>query len=398
MVIPDQLRSRPTIALLMALTALGQLGVNLALPALPVIGRSLGIASADTALVLSTYLLGLAAGQLVVGPLSDRFGRRVVLLAGLALFVVAASLSALAQDEASLLGWRIVQGLGASAPLAIGRAVARDLFDGAALVRVTALMTMAMAVVPGLAPALGGVLTDTVGWRGALGTAGLAGLIVLALTFIRLPETNLTPLPRLDPGGVLRLYGQLVGNAAFARHTLSNALVLAALYAFFAGAPRVLIGPSGLSASEFGLVPVATGVTYLVGGWALLRAGERPETRQRLLITARAATLLGCLVLLALAASGTVEAWGTTLGAALYALGLGAVLPVGVAGALIPFRKEAGTASALLGALQMGAGSLAGATVGWMGGDAAFVYPAVMLFCVVASAFVAPRSAPDRKD
>ena len=390
----DGLRGRRTILLLMALTALGQLGVNLALPALPSIGTALGITSADTALILSTYLVGLAAGQLVVGPLSDRFGRRSVLLWGLALFTVAGALSAFALDEASLLGLRVVQGAGASAPLAIGRAVARDLYDGTPLVRVMALMTMAMAVVPGLAPALGGVLTEILGWRGALGSAGIAGLGLLLLVTMRLPETNRTPLTHLDGADVARLYSTLVVSRVFLGHALANTMVLAALYAFFAGAPRVLIGPAALTPAQFGLVPVATSLAYIAGGWALLRTTDGTRLRAATLLAARFATIAGSAGLIALFLSGPVTLLGTVIGSATYAFGLGALLPVGVAGALVPFREEAGTASALLSALQMAGGALAGAAVGWIGGAPSLAYPAVMLGCVLASLIVAITLVP----
>jgi DHA1 family bicyclomycin/chloramphenicol resistance-like MFS transporter len=381
-----------TILLLMALTAIGQLGVNLALPALAEIGRDVAIARADSGLILSSYLVGLAGGQLFTGPLSDRFGRRPVLLSGLAAFAAAGAASALAGGATAFLLLRVMQGAAAAAPLAIGRAVARDLYDGPALLRATTLMTMAMAVVPGIAPALGGVLTQTVGWRGALAFAGVAGLALLTIAALRLPETNLAPVRGLRIGSVLRLYARLAVNAVFLRHSLANAMLLAALYGFLAGAPLVLIGALGLTPARFGLVPAATAAAYILGGWWLLRAGAVSKAGQRVVLAGRAAALAGPAVLILAAVLGQAGLGIIVAGAALYSLGLGILLPVGVAGALTPFRAEAGTASALLGALQMAAGALAGAAVGWIGGDPALAFPAVMLVCVALSLLAAPSA------
>lgn len=385
------LQGRDTLALLMALTAVSQLGVGLVLPALPMIGRSVGMAVENATLVVSTYLVGLALGQLVVGPLSDRFGRRRLLLLGLLSFSLAGIGAAFARDAAALLLMRAVQGAAASAPLALGLAIARDLHDGPALHRVTALITMAAAVVPGLAPALGGVLTEGLGWRGAFGFAAAAGGVVLLFAAIRLPETNASPRADLDLGDVLTSFGGLFQSLAFMRNALSNALMLSALYAFLAGAPLTLIGPAGLTPVQFGLIPVATSLCYLLGGWVMLRAADHPARRARALAASWAAAIIGVFALVGFASAGALSTWTTVFGAGLFALGLGAVLPGGVAGALTPFGKEAGIASALLGALNMVGGALAGAAVGWAGGFAA-AFPAVMVVCVVGAFFMAPRA------
>lgn len=203
------LHGRDTLALLMALTAVSQLGVNLFLPALAIIGRSTGLATENVTLVILRYLIGLALGQLLVGPLSDRFGRRRLLLLGLLIFSLAGIGAAFAQDSVALLTLRLVQGLAASAPLALGLAVARDLYSGPGLLRVTSLITMAAAVVPGLAPALGGVLTESLGWRSAFGLTAATGVIVLLIVAMRLPETHASPGTGLNFGDVRRSYVSL---------------------------------------------------------------------------------------------------------------------------------------------------------------------------------------------
>ena len=385
------LHGRDTLALLMALTATSQLGVSLFLPALPIIGRSTGMAAGNVTLVISTYLIGLAAGQLVVGPLSDRLGRRRLLLLGLLVFTLAGIGAAFAQDVVALLSLRLVQGAAASAPLALGLAVARDLYSGPALLRVTALITMAAAVVPGLAPALGGVITESIGWRGAFGFAAAAGAIVLLFVALRLPETNAALETSLNFGDVLQSYGSLSRNSAFARHAVSNALMLSAFYAFLAGAPLALIGPTGLTPVQFGFVPVATSSFFLLGGWMVLRSADHPTGRSWALVIAWGAAVAGASILVGFALMSTLATFPTVVGAGLFGLGLGALLPGGVEGALAPVGKQAGTASALLGALNMAGGALAGAIVGWTSGFTA-AFPAVMLICVLGAFFIAPHA------
>lgn len=375
----------------MALTAVAQLGVSLVLPALPVIGVGVGMTTESATLVVSAYLIGLASGQLVIGPLSDRLGRRRLLLAGLLLFSLAGVGAAFATNAATLLPMRFLQGAAASAPLALGLAIARDLYAGPALLRVTSLVTMAAAVVPGLAPALGGVLTESLGWRAAFGFAAAAGGAVLLFAALRLPETNVSLQPDLAVGDVLKSYGKLLRNLAFMRNALPNALMLSALYAFFAGAPLMLIGPAGLTPVQFGFVPIATSACYLLGGWAMLRATKHPNRQGQALAAAWAAAALGVLILTGFASLNTLDTSMTILGTGLFSSGLGALLPGGVAGALTPFGKKAGTASALLGALNMAGGALAGAAVGWAAGSAA-AYPTVMFVCVISAFVIAPRA------
>lgn len=384
------LHGRDTLALLMALTAVSQLGISLMLPALPIIGQSVGMATESATLIVSIYLIGLALGQLVVGPLSDRFGRRRLLLSGLLLFSATGVGTAFASDGATLLLLRAVQGVAASAPLALGLAIARDLCDGPAL-RVTSMITMAAAIVPGLAPALGGVLTENLGWRGAFGFAAVAGFVILLFATIRLPETHAASQSKSDQGNVLKSYAKLFGNRAFTRNAVSNALILSALYAFLTGAPLMLIGPDRLTPVQFGFVPVATSACYLLGGWVILRSADHPTRRAWALMAAWAAATVGVVVLLGFALFSTLEILTTVVGAGLLSFGLGALLPGGVAGALEPFGKEAGTASALLGALNMAGGALAGAIVGWASGFSA-AYPMVMLFCVAGAFFTSPRT------
>lgn len=385
------LHGRDTLALLMALTATSQLGVSLFLPALPIIGRNTGMAAENVTLIISTYLIGLAAGQLVVGPLSDRLGRRRLLLLGLLVFTLAGIGAAFAQNAEALLLLRVVQGAAASAPLALGLAVARDLYGGPALLRVTALITMAAAVVPGLAPALGGVLTESIGWRGAFGFAAAVGGVVLLFVALRLPETNASPGISLSSGDVLKSYGSLSNKPAFARNALSNALMLSAFYAFLAGAPLALIGPTGLTPVQFGFVPLATSSFFLLGGWMVLRSADHPSGRSWALVIAWGAALAGASILVGFALMSTLETFSTVVGASLFGLGLGALLPGGVADALAPVGKQAGTASALLGALNMVGGALAGAIVGWTSEFAA-AFPAVMFVCVLGAFFTAPRA------
>lgn len=371
-------------ALLISLLAVGQIGFNLPLSSLGVISRAVEIGADRGPLVLSTYVAGLAVGFLISGPLADRVGRRPVLVWGLVTFIFAESGSAVAWNEATLLGFRILQGAGAAAAVVVGRAVARDLYEGAALTRVTTQITIAMAIVPGLAPILGSALTSWFGWRTSLAFGGALGAALLTAALVRLPDTD-NPNRGLQARNVLTGYLGVLRDRRFIVGGGSSTLALSALYAFFAGAPAVLMTSGGLTPTQFSLVPVATAGPYILGGWLLTRVADDEQRRRRLYVVAGAGMLLGCTALTLLGLWNHLGTLGVIGGTGLYLFGLGIVLPTGSADAVMPFPDQAGVAGALLGALQMLGGALAGAIVSAIGIEPRIAFPAIMTIAVTGS-------------
>ncbi len=340
------------------LSAFAPLSIDMYLPALPAIGAELGGGTQAAQATLAAYFAGMAIGQLLHGPLSDRFGRRRPLFAGLVLYVLASLGCALAAGMPSLVALRFVQALAGCAGMVIARAVVRDLAEQVDPVRMMARLMLVMGVAPILAPLLGGWVAAALGWRAIFLLLALVGASALALCALFLPET--LPQARRQRGGVgatLRGAARLLGDARFLGAALPGACAIAGMFAYIAGSPFVFIELHGVAPAQYG---------WLFGGAALgiiaasQLAGRLADAwgRERLLtrgVAALAAVALG--ILLASAAPLPVLyalIW-------LYVALMGLVLPMAGVLSMQPFPALAGTASALMGSMQFALGALAGA-------------------------------------
>ena len=240
--------------LLAGLAALGALATNIILPAFPQIGAGLGVSSQELGLTLSSFFIAFAFGQLLAGPLSDRFGRRWLVLGGLAVFAAGSALCAFADTLSFLVLGRVIQAFGACAASVLSRAIARDLFDGEALARALALTMIAGAAAPGFSPLLGSALDSLFGWRITFLVVAAFG-VVLALHYsTRAGETH--PANRRAPlaaSAVASAYGRLAVDPRFLLPAVSVSLVIGGLYTFFAAAPAILMNGLGLTAFQLGL-------------------------------------------------------------------------------------------------------------------------------------------------
>ncbi len=354
-----QARSRltpGTLFLLAGLAALGSLATNIILPAFPQIGAELNVSPRDLALTLSSFFVAFALGQLLVGPLSDRFGRKWLVLGGLATFVLGCLVCALASDISGLILGRIIQALGACAASVLSRAIARDLFDGEALARALALTMIAMAASPGFSPLVGSALGGLFGWQTIfVGVAAFAA--VLAGCYWKMLGETHPPERResLSLSAVGIAYARLAADPRFILPALAVSLVIGALYTFFAAAPAVLISVLGLSGLQLALYFAGTVVIVFAAGFLAPRLARRwsPVAAGALGLGFAAA---GSALILAFAAAPDLVT--ITMGLTLFLFGMGLINPLGTAIALQPFGREAGMASALLGFLQMGCAAL----------------------------------------
>ncbi|GAA2541577.1 multidrug effflux MFS transporter [Winogradskya consettensis] len=349
------------------LTALGPLTIDMYLPSLPTISTDLNASAAAVQLTLTGTLIGLAFGQLLVGPLSDAVGRRVPLLSGIAVHILASVLCVIAPNLAMLGALRVLQGLGAAAAAVIATAMVRDLFDGMAAARLFSRLMLVVGVAPILAPTIGGLVLNWTSWRGVFVVLTVVGTAIMAVSAIVLPET--LPAVRRRSGGVLgtvRDYGRLFSDRVYVGLILVAGLAMAALFAYVSGSSYVFQDGFGMSEQQFAYV-FAGGAIGLIGATQLNVRLLRRWTPQQIMSTALLAGLGFGLVLLVLAATNVGGLIGILipLWATLAMVGL--VMPNAPALALSRHGEAAGTAAALLGAVQFGVGALAAPLVGMLG-------------------------------
>jgi MFS transporter, DHA1 family, multidrug resistance protein len=338
------------IALLAALTAFGPMALDLYLPAFPDIARDFGTTTGDVQLTFSAALLGLGVGQVLWGPLSDRYGRRRPLMAGVLVFTAASMGIVLAPTLPVMVGLRVVQALGGSAGIVIARAVLRDLFHGRELARALGTVLLTFMLAPVLAPLVGWVALHWAGWQGMF--VLLAGFGALCFAgVLAMPET--LPVGRRSGhglGGALRTFGTITRSPDFGRPATISALGSIALFAYISFSPRVLMDGYGLPEWGFALVFGGLAVGIAAGGLVNRRLLLR-RSPLWVLQRALAVQLAGSLaVLLAAVAGAPFEVF-----LPMVAIAVSTVIPVSsnaVAIALDPFPHAAASAAALLGGLQ----------------------------------------------
>lgn len=353
--------SRILLLILMLLTALGETSTQLLIPALGELERGLHAEPGSSLLALSLFVAAFGLGQLLLGPLSDRLGRRPVLLAGLSLYLLATLGMLLAPDIEVLIGMRVLQGLGACAALVLARAIVRDVWQeqaGPAL----ALTVLGMFAAIVLSPVIGGLLTQYGGWRAPLlATLGLGGLALLS-TLFSYRETHLQPDPQAGRlRGLLASYLQVLPSCRALALTI--ACTYGAMFVVVAGSSSVYIGLLGLSAAQYGLT-FALIVSGLLGGALFTLRNVQRLGPLRVVGIGVGLVLVGALLTLLIYLAFGLSLLGLSLPQVLVTLGGGMLLPAAVAGAVIPNPQRAGLAAGLMGFSQMAGATLAGLLLG----------------------------------
>lgn len=350
--------------LIIILVAFGPVSTDLYLPSLPRLAEVFNAPSAVVQLTLSVFLAGFACGMLAYGPLSDRFGRRPVLMGGILLFVLA-SLACLAAPSIEwLITGRFLQALGAAAGPVLGRAVVRDVYGPNQAAQALSYIALAMALAPAVGPVLGGVVTQAFDWWANFLLLLLFGLVALAGVIFFLPETN----RYRDPSAteVARLfsnYRRLLASREYLGFVVVVGAGYGGIFSFISGSSFALIGGLGLSPLAYGFSFAGAILGYMIGSFASARLYARFRL-ENLIAFGGLSMLLGGAsgTLLSLGGIQTVAA--VVLPASLVFLGCGLIMPNGQAGALRPYPRLAGSASAMLGFLQMGSAALLGIAVG----------------------------------
>jgi DHA1 family bicyclomycin/chloramphenicol resistance-like MFS transporter len=337
---------------------------DLYLPGLPALAAEFGGAVGQAQLTLSGLILAFGFGQLLLGPVSDRVGRRPVLLTGLGVYVVGSVCSALATGMEALIFGRVLQGIGLAASVVCGRAMVRDLYDP---LRGTLVMSRAQSGLGLFAlgsPVLGGVLAGTLGWRWALAATGIVAAVALALVVWRLPETLAQRNPRaLEPARMAGTWAQMLRQPVFLAWSLLLMFTYGGLFTFLASSSFVYIEVLGTSRPVYGLFLASASVSYLAGTFACRRwiaAHGIARTVRR----AAAFSLAGGLGMAALSLAGVTSPWAICLPQLVFNFGHGVHQPCGQAGVVGPFPQAAGAASALSGFMSAAAAFLIGL---WLG-------------------------------
>lgn len=352
------------VLVLSLLLGLQPITTDLYLPALPTITQGFGAAMPQAQLTLTALLLAFGLSQLVWGPLSDRFGRRPVLLGGTLLYVLASVGSALVMSMEQLIALRTLQGVAMGAGVMCARAVVRDLYAPTEGARIMSKGLTGLGVIACASAPVGGLLAEYFGWRVALLALAVFGALTLTVVALRFEETLAQKNPRaLEPLSLLRTWGQIVRHPTFWAYTLLATTSYAGLFTFLAAGSFVFIGVLGLSKPAYGLAMLTMSLSYIVGTFICRRLLPRFGVRRTVAI-AGVATLTAGTAMGVMALMGVQSVAAIMVPFYLFMLGHGVHQPCGQSGSVGPFPQAAGAASALSGFLMM---VMAFGMGGWLG-------------------------------
>ena len=345
----------PAVVVVMLTLLLGiqPITTDLYLPALPTLQRELGASVNAAQLTLSVLIACFGLGQLVCGPLADRYGRRPVLLGGLALYTVASLMSTRSGSIDALIGWRALQGTAMAAAVTCARSIVRDLYQPHEGARVMSRALTGLGIIAMTSPIVGGIVVQWLHWQAALLVLALFGVVALALVALRYEET----VPQRNPQAtrlatLLKNWGAVLTNPTFRAWVALLCCTFGGLFFLLAGSSFVFIEVLGSSRVAYGVILATSSLAYIAGTWLcrrlLLRHGLRGAVRRGAWFS-----LAGGLGMAALSLAGVYSVWAIIVPQWLYAIGHGIHQPCGQAGAVGPFPEKAGTAASVSGFLMM---------------------------------------------
>ncbi|MBO0739200.1 MAG: multidrug effflux MFS transporter, partial [Alphaproteobacteria bacterium] len=343
-------RSKPPLSILILVTAIAPAALHMLVPSLPLLAAVFDAPAPRVQLVLTLFLAGIAAGQLVYGPVSDRFGRRPVLIAGLVLFLAGSTLCALAWSLPVLIAGRVIEACGGCAGMVLGRAIVRDVFDREHSASAIAMITMAMTLAPSISPAIGAFLAEWVSWRADFAALGALGGVSLVLTLARLEETRGKP-AFVSLGDMTRSFVLLFRSPGFVGIALATAFTSASWFTFLASAPYLLSEVLHQPPSTYGLMILLPMGGYVIGNAAVARLSV-PFGSLRLCVFGLTLSFASGVMLAAWCLVGLTP-WALFVPMAVSSVGNGLSQPPGIAAGLSIYPRIAGAASGLMGFMQM---------------------------------------------
>jgi DHA1 family bicyclomycin/chloramphenicol resistance-like MFS transporter len=391
----DLATSRLMLLMLVAMTGVAPISLYMLVPALPVLATTFHRDISIAQMTVSLYMVGIACSQLIMGPLSDRFGRRPVLLAGLSLMVAASIGCSLAQTLPQLIAARFLQALGGASGMVVSRAIIRDLFGRDRVGAMISLVIAVMMVAQMLSALAGGLLEITFGWRAIFYFITAASLSVAVLLAIALPETRAAR--SAESGGFRGDVGSLVKNRAFVGYVLCQVLASQIIFAFAGGGPYIVVTQMGRTTAEYGAWFAATGFAFLLGNLLCVRFAPR-HSLEKLIWFGLVLQLAGSLLNLILSLAGINQSPGWLFGTQMIVMVANAIVMSNAAAGAISVRPEAaGTASGAMGFLQQGIGALLSQFGAYLGGHSTTTLPltsailALSIACAATMFFLVPR-------
>ncbi|HKU05303.1 MAG TPA: multidrug effflux MFS transporter [Bradyrhizobium sp.] len=390
----DPSTSRLMLLMLVVMTGVAPISLYMLVPALPVLAATFQSDISIAQMTVSLYMVGIACSQLIMGPLSDKFGRRPVLLAGLSLMVAASIGASLAQTLPQLIAARFLQALGGASGMVVSRAIIRDLYSRDRVGAMISLVIAVMMVAQMLSALVGGLLEISFGWRAIFYFITASSLGVAVLIAIALPETWR---PRAENSGFRGDVGSLLRNRAFVGYVLCQVLASQIIFLFAGGGPYIVVTQMGRTTAEYGAWFATTGFAFLLGNLLCVRFAPRYQL-EKLIWFGLALQLGGSLLNLALSLAGINQTPGWLFGTQMIVMVANAfVMSNSAAGAISVRPEAAGTASGAMGFLQQGVGALISQFGAYLGGHSTTTLPltsailALSVACACAMFFLVPR-------
>ncbi|HWU62922.1 MAG TPA: multidrug effflux MFS transporter [Ensifer sp.] len=348
------------------MTMVGSISMSLYTPAMPALAHAFGVSAASAKLTLTFYFAGFAMAQLVTGPASDAIGRRKAAIVFMLVYLAGSLLAVFAPTIEWLMAARLIQGIGASVGTTVSRAIVRDQFTGEQSSRIMNMIGIVLAVGPGIAPTIGGLILEFSSWEGIFLVMAGIGVTGIGIVLFAMKETTVPELARGAPGPLLRSYGRLLASAPVMSASLTVGFAVGALYMLATVLPFVLIDEAGLTPAQFGLGMMAQTGSYFLGS-LIFRALLRHASAERLVLPGLAFILVGSVLAFLSIQFLSVSYLSVMVPVGFYAFGIAFVMPHMTTAALMPFPRIAGTAAAMLGFVQMGSGVLGGALAAAIG-------------------------------